>query len=163
MSRYFCFPALACQKVCDVLAELPMRVCVVGAAAKYMYQVNRSFYLFMRTTGGILRIGRRMKPTITVLLVLVIGSMLVGTAFAECAAMNMPCCAQHHNTTCHEICAAPTGNINRAAVPQLPIDLQSVVTARPVLPVPRIIAAHIQPTFKPSAEDLLMRIHVLLI
>ena len=104
-----------------------------------------------------------MRPVVTVLLVLMIGSMLVGTAVAECAAMNMPCCAQHHSTACHEVCAAPTGNGSNATVPQLASDLQPAVTVLPVLPAPPRVAAHVQPTFTPSAENLLMRIHVLLI
>ena len=104
-----------------------------------------------------------MRPTVTWLLVLVIGSMLVGTAFAECVAMNMPCCAQHRSTTCHEICAAPAGNVNSAAVPQLAGDFQAVATIPRVLPAPHIIATHVQSMFVPSAENLLMRIHVLLI
>ena len=105
-----------------------------------------------------------MRPTITCLLVLVIASMLIGTAFAECATMNMPCCAQHHNTTCHEICAAPTGNISDATVPQVAGDFEAVVaTTRPVLPVPYVVAVYIQSTFVALAENLLTRIHVLLI
>jgi hypothetical protein len=39
----------------------------------------------------------------TWLLVLVIGSMLVATGFAERAAMNMPCCSEHRCTNCHAI------------------------------------------------------------
>ena len=105
-----------------------------------------------------------MRPTITWMLVLVIASMLIGTALAECAAMNMPCCAQHHNTTCHEICGGPPGNISSAPVPQVAGDLEAVVaTARPVTPAPYVVVVHVQPAFAPLAENLLMRIHVLLI
>ena len=104
-----------------------------------------------------------MRPTITCLLVLVIASMLIGTAFAECATMNMPCCAQHHNTTCHEICA-PTGNISNATMPQVAGDFEAIVPATwPVLPVPHVVAAYMQPAFVALAENLLTRIHVLLI
>src|SRR5690242_2130841 len=59
-----------------------------------------------------------MRQKITVLLVLVISSMLVGVAIAECAAMTMPCCSQHRPTNCHQICATPTGNISSAGTPQ---------------------------------------------
>ena len=104
-----------------------------------------------------------MRPTITCLLVLVIASMLTGTAFAECAAMNMPCCAQHYSTTCHQICAAPAGNVNTAAGPELTGDLQAVATVRPVLPIPDFIPAKLQSTSARSAENLLMRIQVLLL
>jgi hypothetical protein len=103
-----------------------------------------------------------MRSLITSLLVLVIGSMLVGTAFAECAAMDIPCCAQHHNSTCHEICAAPTGNINNATVPQITNDVQGASIVPPVLP-PQHVIARIQPRFARSSEKLLTRIHVLLI
>lgn len=104
-----------------------------------------------------------MRPTITCLLVLVIGSMLVGTAFAECAAMAMPCCSQQGGANCHEICAAPTGNLNAAAVPEFAANFQAVSTTTLVVPVPPLIAARIQSTFTPSSENLLRRIHVLLI
>jgi hypothetical protein len=104
-----------------------------------------------------------MRPTITWLLVLVIGSMLVGTAFAECAAMAMPCCSQHRGANCHEICAGPTGNINTAAVPDFAANFQAISTITPVAPVPRLIAPRIQPNFTPSSGNLLRRIHVLLI
>jgi hypothetical protein len=104
-----------------------------------------------------------MRPLVTWLLVFVIGSMLVGTAFAECAAMNMPCCAQHQSTTCQEICAAPTGNINNAAVSQLTGELQGVSTVPPMFPLQHVSAAQIQSTFARSSENLLTRIHVLLI
>jgi hypothetical protein len=104
-----------------------------------------------------------MRPTITWLLVLVIGSMLVGTAFAECVAMNMPCCAQHRSTNCHEICAAPTGNINNGIMPQLAGDLEAVAIVHPIVVVPHLIATRVQPAFSQSAENLLRRIHVLLI
>ena len=110
-----------------------------------------------------LTVDEHMRPAVTVLLVLMIGSMLVGTAVAECAAMNMLCCAQHHRTACHEICAAPASNVGNATLPQLASDLQSAVTVLPALPAPPRVAAYVQPTFTPSAEDLLMRIHVLLI
>jgi hypothetical protein len=104
-----------------------------------------------------------MRPTITCLLVLVIASMLVGTAFAECVAMNMPCCAQHQSPNCHEICAAPIGNVNNATAPQFAYDLRTVATVRPVLAIPQIVPTKLQPTFAPSAENLLMRIQVLLL
>ena len=104
-----------------------------------------------------------MRSTITCLLVLVIASMLAGTAFAECAAMNMPCCAQHQSTTCHEICASPTRNVNSATVLPFAGGLQALATVRPVLAIPQAITAHIEPMFAPSAENLLMRIHVLLL
>ena len=104
-----------------------------------------------------------MRPTITCLLVLVIASMLVGTALAECVAMNMPCCAQHHSATCHEICAAPIANVNNAMVPQFAGDSQALPTVRPLLPIPQVVTAHIEPSFAPSAGNLLMRIHILLL
>lgn len=104
-----------------------------------------------------------MRPRITLLLLLVMVSMLVGTAFAECAAMNMPCCALHHNTNCHEICAAPAGNIGSATVPQFAGDFQAVATVRPVVPVSRASVLPIRYEFAGSTECLLMRIHVLLI
>jgi hypothetical protein len=104
-----------------------------------------------------------MRLTITWLLVLVIGSMIVGTAFAECAAMNMPCCSEHRSTNCHEICATPTGNINSATVPQFSSEIQAVATLCPTLPVPHLVARQIQPSLAASSENLLRRIHVLLI
>ncbi|PWU11317.1 MAG: hypothetical protein C5B51_02930 [Terriglobia bacterium] len=104
-----------------------------------------------------------MRPTFTCLLVIVIASLLVGNAYAECVAMNMPCCAQHSSTNCHEICVAPTGNVSNATGPQFAGVLQPVATIRQVLPILRVIAAHIQPTFALSAENLLLRIHVLLL
>jgi hypothetical protein len=104
-----------------------------------------------------------MRPTITWLLVLVIGSMLVGTAFADCVAMTMPCCAQHRNRTCHDICATPTGNISNATVPQVVDDFQAVAAIRPVVPVPQFHPLQIRYEFAPSSENLLTRIHVLLL
>src|SRR5579872_4867746 len=104
-----------------------------------------------------------MRPKITLLLVLVMASMLVGTAFAECVAMNMPCCAQHHSTSCHELCATPTANISSATVPQVTVDFQAIATIVSVLPTRHPIAVHIQPAFAPSSENLLARIHVLLL
>jgi len=104
-----------------------------------------------------------MRPTITWLLVLVIGSMLVSTAFAECAAMNMPCCSEHRSTNCHEICAPPTGNISSATVPQFSSEIQAVATLNPTLSIPHLVARQIQPSLATSSENLLLRIHVLLI
>jgi hypothetical protein len=104
-----------------------------------------------------------MRPTITWLLVLVIASMLVGTALADCAAIAMPCCSQHPSTNCHEICATPTGNISSAAVPQFAGEFQTVATVSSVIPVPRFLTAHVQLALVPSTENLLTRIHVLLI
>jgi hypothetical protein len=104
-----------------------------------------------------------MRALATWLLVLVIVSMLLGTALAECAAMAMPCCSQHRTTNCHEICATPTGNISSATMPQFAGEIQAVATVTSVVPVPHLIATHIQPTFAPSTENLLTRIHVLLI
>ena len=104
-----------------------------------------------------------MRPSITVLLVLVIGSMLVGTAFAECVAMNMPCCARHAGVNCHEVCAPPTGNVNSATLPQTGADSPAVLIVRPILPVTRVVTGHIPLPGVPSAENLLMRLHVLLI
>lgn len=104
-----------------------------------------------------------MRPTITWLVVLAIASMLVGTAYAECVAMNMPCCSQHHSTTCHEVCAAPTGNIAGATVPQFFDDLQVVATVSPVIPAPHFVTSEIRYEFAPPAENLLTRIHVLLL
>jgi hypothetical protein len=104
-----------------------------------------------------------MRPTVTWLLVLVIGSMLVGTAFAECAAMSMPCCSQHHGPNCHEICAPSDGNRNSATVPQSSGEIQAVAALSPVLPVPHIVAPRIGSYFVPSSENLLKLIHVLLI
>ena len=95
--------------------------------------------------------------------VLVLGSMLVGTALAECAAMNMPCCSQHPSTNCHEICATPTGNTDNAIVPQFSSEIQAVATLCPTLSVPHPAARKIQPSLAPPSENLLRRIHVLLI
>lgn len=104
-----------------------------------------------------------MRPAITWLLVLVIGSLLAGTAFAECVAMNMPCCAQHRSTTCHEICATPTASMNNATVPQVAGETQVTATIAPVVPTPHFISHPIRYEFAPPSESLLARIHVLLI
>jgi len=64
----------------------------------------------------------------TWLLVLVIGSMLVATGFAERAAMNMPCCSEHRSTNCRAIRATPTGNTNSATVPQFLSEIQAFAT-----------------------------------
>jgi hypothetical protein len=104
-----------------------------------------------------------MRPTITWLLVLLVGSMLVGTAFAECAAMNMPCCAQHHSTTCHETCAAPSGNITNGTVPQVSADIQAVATAVPPVLTPPLSSHSIRYEFAPTSDNLLTCIHVLLL
>ena len=98
----------------------------------------------------------------TWLLVLVIGSMLVATGFAECAAMNMPCCSER-STNCRAIRATPTGNTNSATVPQFSSEIQAVATLCPTLPVPHLVARQIQPSLAASSENLLRRIHVLLI
>ena len=76
--------------------------------------------------------------------------------------MAMPCCSQHQSTECHEICAAPAGNIN-ATLPQLTGELQTVATISPVVLLPQRSAVHVLPCFAPSTENLLTRIHVLLI
>ena len=105
--------------------------------------------------------GGHMRLTVIWLLVLVIGSMLVGTAFAECVAMNMPCCSQHRSSNCHEICATPTGNISNATVPPPSGDLDAAATLEPMVAAPSVISIHVRPAFAPSAESLLTRIHVL--
>lgn len=104
-----------------------------------------------------------MRLTITWSLVLVIGSMLVGSAFAECVAMNMPCCSQYLSSNCHQICATPTANINSATATQPANDLEAVATVEPLVAVPPLIAIHVPPAIALSAESLLTRIHVLLI
>jgi hypothetical protein len=104
-----------------------------------------------------------MRLTITRLMILVIGLMLVGTVLAECANISMPCCAQEHSTNCHEICAIPTADVNGVTAPQFAGHMQMIVTLRPVLPAAHVIPTHINPTSAPSAQNLLMRIHVLLI
>lgn len=91
----------------------------------------------------------------TWLLVLVIGSMLVATGFAERAAMNMPCCSEHRSTNCHAIRATPTGNTNSATVPQFLSEIQAFATLYPALSVPHLAARQIQPSLAPSSEDLL--------
>jgi len=101
-----------------------------------------------------------MRRTITWLLILVIASMLVGTALAECAAL-MPCCSQNP-TNCDEICAAPTSNTNAALVPQVPGDIQVTPTVGFIVPAPHSVAPQIRRDFASSSEDLLRRIHVLL-
>jgi hypothetical protein len=104
-----------------------------------------------------------MRLTITWLLVILIAAMLVGTALAECAAMAMPCCSQHRSTNCYEICATPTGNVSSAAAPQFAGEFQTIATVSSVVPVPQFPVAHVQLNFAPSAENLLRRIHLLLI
>ena len=101
-----------------------------------------------------------MRPAITWLLALVIVSMLVGTAYAECAAMAMPCCRQHQSTTCHEICAAPAANLGNTGVPAgdglettATIDRVFLVLNSAPSPIPFLPA--------PSTENLLERIHLL--
>ena len=91
----------------------------------------------------------------TWLLVLVIGSMLVATGFAEPAAMNMPCCSEHRSTNCHAIRATPTGNTNSATVPQFLSEIQAFATLYPALSVLHLAARQIQPSLAPSSEDLL--------
>jgi hypothetical protein len=101
-----------------------------------------------------------MRPPIKWRLALVIASMLVGTALADCVAMAMPCCSQHPSTNCREICSTPTGVINSTTVPQLVVEFQTVAIVSSVVPV-QLLATHIQPAFAPSTENLLTRIHVL--
>ena len=98
----------------------------------------------------------------TWLLVLVIGSMLVAIGFAGCAAMKMPCCSER-STNCRAIRATPTGNANSATVPQFSSEIQAFATLCPALSVPHLAAPQIRPYFAPSSENLLRRIHVLLI
>ena len=102
-----------------------------------------------------------MRQIITVLLVLVISSMLVGVAIAECAAMTMPCCSQHRPTNCHQICATPTGNISSAGTPQFSGEIQAVAAVSPALSAPDFVAQQVRPLFAPSSQNLLSRIHVL--
>ena len=104
-----------------------------------------------------------MRPTITVLLVLLVSSMLATSAFAECAAMNMPCCAQHHNTNCHEICVAPTANISTATAPEIPVGIQPSTTMPTAPFIPQFTSPRLGYESAPPVENLLARIHVLLL
>jgi hypothetical protein len=103
-----------------------------------------------------------MRARITWLLVLAIGSMLITTALAECAAITMPCCSQH-GAACDQICAAPDSNPNAAVVSQVSGEIQAFATVTFVPPPPRSISPQIRSTYAPSSENLLARIHVLLI
>ena len=103
-----------------------------------------------------------MRPILTWLLVLLMASMLVGAALADCAALPMPCCSQHRNANCHEMCSAPLGSPSNVAMPQVAAEFQTVSTGTPVAFAPRS-PVHALPAFIPSTENLLTRIHVLLI
>jgi hypothetical protein len=48
-------------------------------------------------------------------------------------------------------------------VPQFAGEFQTVATVSSVVQVPQALVAHVQLTFAPSTENLLKRIHVLLI
>lgn len=101
-----------------------------------------------------------MRRTITWLLALLIVSMLVGTAFAECAAMAMPCCRQHQSTTCQEICAAPAANLGNTVLPAGE-GLATIATISPVFSPLNSAPSPIPFLPAPSTENLLERIHLL--
>jgi hypothetical protein len=54
-------------------------------------------------------------------------------------------------------------NINSATAPQFSSEIQAVATLCPTLPIPHLAARQIQPSLAPSSENLLRRIHILLI
>jgi hypothetical protein len=106
--------------------------------------------------------NKHMRLTITWLLVIMIASMLVGTALAECAAMAMPCCSQHRSTNCHEICATPAANISNATTPS-PAEQEHSGALSVFLLSQHVLDVQPEFHFAPSSNNLLIRIHLLLI
>jgi hypothetical protein len=102
-----------------------------------------------------------MKPTIRCVLVLLIGSILIGTAFAECVRMNMPCCFQHASNKCHEICTTPTANVSSPPATDFSVTAHTATAVVLTLPAPRVISGQITREFAVPSENLLTRIHVL--
>src|SRR5689334_19676147 len=105
-----------------------------------------------------------MRRSITRVLILMVASLLVGNAVAGCAMMSMPCCAHHQQTTCHTVCASTPATVTPVIIPQPP----SAVAGPPVaavmlLPVAHPVDGHYAPTPSLAPENLLSRLHVLLI
>ena len=108
-----------------------------------------------------------MRTLITWLVLLAVGAMLIGTGWANTAALSkMPCCPDNTNLVggCHHVCA-PSAFAGNALAPRYSTDVQADITGAENAGEPALLVPfHKRPTsVKLPAGQLFKRIHVFLI